>query len=153
LLGRGIIKNMNAELPKNQQELDRIFNTARIPEPTEFNGEYFVDMLTGLPSLRVFKHRKAFYLDDGKAIGNNILFKGFVWGSFYLEEGFCESYDRIKVVTISYKVPKNSLITNKMIDYVRCIEKDRLYLGRFNYLLMGKIKFLGYFSLKRKETT
>jgi hypothetical protein len=142
---------MSAGVPKNKQELDQIFNTVRIPEPAEFNGEYFVDMLTGLPSLRMFKHRKVFYSQNGKVIGNNILFNGFVWGSFYLEEGFCENYDRVKAVIISYRVPKNSFITNKMIDYVRCIEKDRLYLGRFNYLFMGKIKFLGYFSLKKKE--
>ena len=46
---------------KNKNELDKIFIKSSIPELTELSGEYYVDMLTGLPSLKKLFHRKAFY--------------------------------------------------------------------------------------------
>lgn len=144
---------MPVDLPKEQHELDQIFKTAKVPEPAEFNGEYFVDMLTGLPTSRMFMHRKVFYSKNGKVTGHNLFLSGLGWGSFYLEEGLCENYGSLKAVIINYGVPKNSFITNKIRDYIRCIEKNRLYLGRFNYLFMRQIRFLGYFSLKRRKNT
>ena len=56
-------------LPKNNYKLTEIFKNARTPKLSEFNGEYFVDMLTILPSLRKFSHRKIFYSENDKTLG------------------------------------------------------------------------------------
>ncbi|MFH0790068.1 MAG: hypothetical protein V2A64_00375 [Candidatus Omnitrophota bacterium] len=140
-------------LPKNNRRLGEIFKDAGLPEVSEFNGEYFVDMLTVLPSLKAFSHRKFFYSQNGKVIGYNILFTRKVWGHFFVEQGVCEAADSLPAVVINYNRTENSFISNRIRDYVRCIEKDKLYLGRFNYILRGKLYFLGYFSLSRPAAT
>ncbi|MQY66518.1 MAG: hypothetical protein GH147_08590 [Clostridia bacterium] len=104
-------------------------------------------MLTSLPSLRKFLHRKVFYHEKNRVLGYNVLLKNMIWGRFFLEEGICKEMDSIKAVVINYNKPENSFISNRIIDYVRCIKENTLYLGRFNYLLRGKFFFLGYFSL------
>lgn len=75
------------EFPKSNKKLGEVFAKAAVPDVFEFEGEYFVDMLTGLPSLRRFSHRKAFYAKEGGALGHNILFKNRIWGRFFLEKG------------------------------------------------------------------
>ncbi len=77
-------------LPKNNYKLDEIFKKAEAPAISEFNGEYFVDMLTGLPSLKKFSHRKVFYPKNNKIMGYNILLKNWKWGYFFLEEEICK---------------------------------------------------------------
>lgn len=137
------------KLPKDNQELTEIFENARTPKVHEFDGEYYVDMLTTLPSLRRFSHRKVFYAEDNKIVGHNILFNRMKCGNFFLEEGVCRLSDALGVVVINYKRAENSFITNRVMDYVREIKHKNLYLGRFNYLFMGKLRFLGYFSLSK----
>ncbi|NOY35426.1 MAG: hypothetical protein GXP44_00650 [bacterium] len=136
------------ELPKNKRALDEIFKNAESLDPSELSGEYFVDMLTGLPSLKRFNHRKIFRQENGQTIGCNIIFKNKKWGCFFLEQtaGLKEGDAK---TTINYDTPQNSLITKRIRD---CIKKigDNLYLGRFNYILFGKPRFLGYFSLTKK---
>ncbi len=140
----------NMKLPTTNRKLKEIFKNAGTPELSEFNGEYFVDMLTLIPSLRKFSHRKVFYYEDNQVKGYNVLFADKIWGHFFLEEGICKEVDSLKVIVINYDVAENSFLTNKIRDYVRCVEKDSLYLGRFNYLFMGKLYFLGYFSLSKR---
>jgi hypothetical protein len=136
------------KLPKNNYELTKFFKNARTPNVYEFCGEYFVDMLTVLPSLRKFSHRKVFYIENDRALGYNLLFTNKIWGHFFLEDGICAEIDSSKVVVINYDRLENSFISNRIRDYVKCID-DTLYIGRFNYLFMGKPQFLGYFSLTK----
>lgn len=137
------------KFPNNNYELTEIFKNARIPEVSELNGEYFVDMLTMLPSLRKLSHRKVFYTKNDKVVGHNILFTNKIWGHFFLEEGICKEVDSSKVVVINYDKRENSFIFNRTKDFIRCVEDNTLYIGRFNYLFMGKFRFLGYFSLSK----
>lgn len=134
------------KLPKNNCELTEIFKNGRTPEVFEFNGEYLVDMLTILPSLRKFSHRKVFYTENNRVLGYNILFTNKIWGRFFLEIGICQEVDSLKVVVINYKRVENSFISNRIRDHIRYVQ-DGVFLGRFNYLIMGKLRFLGYFSL------
>jgi len=137
------------KFPNNNHELTEIFKNVRAPEISEFNGEYFVDMLTVLPSLREFFHRKVFYAEDGGVVGYNVFFKDIVWGRFFVEEGICEEVNSLKVAVINYDRVENSFISNGIRDHVGCIEEGTLYLGRLNYLFKGKLRFLGYFSLSK----
>ena len=126
-----------------------MFKAASTPEISEFEGEYFVDMLTILPSLKKLSHRKTFYKEKGKVLGYNLLFTKKVWGHFFLEEGVCEEADSLKVVVINYGQEENSFISNRIRDQIRSIKTGNLYLGRFNYIIMGRLRFWGYFSLSR----
>ncbi len=135
--------------PKNNSQLKTLFKNAQTPQANEFNGEYSVDMLTVLPSLKKFSHRKIFYPENNIITGHNILFKNTVWGHFVVEEGIYEDNGVFKIIVINYGLKKNSFISSCIRDQVRRIEKDNLYLGRFNYLLKGKLHFLGYFSLTK----
>ena len=138
------------KFPKSNYELKKIFKQAKTPQILDFNGEYYVNMLTVLPSLRRFSHRKVFYHDNNRVIGYNVLFSNKIWGHFYLENGACREIDCLDAAVINYNRTENSFISKRIIDYIRCVEKDFLYLGRFNYFLMGKPRFLGYFSLEKK---
>lgn len=139
------------DLPRKNRQLDEIFKNAAAPESSEFEGEYFVDMLTGLPSLRIFSHRKIFYRENEQIRGYNLLFEDFRWGCFFIEQGKICELDSRGIIIINYDRKENSFISGKVRDYIRCLEKNRLHLGRFNYILAGKPRFLGYFSLKRKN--
>lgn len=138
-------------LPKNNLKLIELFKEARQPKLTDLQGEYFVDMLTGLPSLRVVAHRKVFLCGDGKTVGYNEVFANKVWGHFFVEQGVYQTENcSLDVTVINYRVKENSFFTARMIDYVRSLEDGKLYLGRFNYWCLGKPRFLGYFSLVKK---
>jgi len=137
------------ELPENKEKLDEIFKAASVPDIAEFDGEYEVDMLTGLPSLKRMSHRKKFYARDGKIRGHNILFKSLKWGRFFLEEGVCEDMNFLKAAKINYNGGGNSFLTKSIRDFVRRAEGNKLYLGRFYVKIGKKLLFLGYFSLKK----
>lgn len=135
------------ELPKDKRALGEIFKTAETPNPSEFQGEYFVDMLTALPSLRKLNHRKIFYQENGRTFGCNVILKNKKWGRFFVEQTGGES-GRLETI-INYGVPENSFISKNIRDQIRRVESG-LYIGRFNYILFGKPRFLGYFSLIKK---
>ncbi len=136
------------KFPKNTTALTEIFKNARTPGPTELEGEYLVHMLTVFPSFRRFGHRKIFYQARGRTEGYNVLF-GRRWGHFFLEEGVCEDMGSPDAVIINYNCDRNSVLTKRIRDYVRCVEEGQSYLGRFYCLLRGKLRFSGYFSLSR----
>jgi hypothetical protein len=136
------------DLPKNNSRLSMIFKGARTPDLDEFHGEYSVDMLTVIPSFKRFSHRKVFYSEGGAVTGHNLLLNR-EWGHFFVEKGKSGGTDPFDVIVINYNRSENFFLTRRVRDHVRCIEKGRLYLGRFNYLFMERLFFLGYFSLKR----
>ncbi|MFH1645970.1 MAG: thioredoxin [Candidatus Omnitrophota bacterium] len=107
-------------------------------------------MLTILPSLRFLFHRKYFFKDKKDVMGYNILLKNARWGYFSVSEGSCANFKNLPCLTVDYNCDKNSFVTKGVIDYVRCIEKHKTYLGRFNVRIGGRILFLGYFSLIKK---
>ncbi|UCF86591.1 MAG: hypothetical protein JSV71_03665 [Nitrospiraceae bacterium] len=136
------------EFPRNNRKLKEIFTNSRTPELSELNGEYSVDMLTLIPSLKRLEHRKVFYPEDAGVTGHNILLN-IKWGRFFLERGTCKDLGHLGVVVINYDRPRNLCITKKVRDHLRCVENGELYLGRFNVLLLDKLYFLGYFSLRK----
>lgn len=75
------------DLPHDKKELDIIFNKAKMPLVSELEGEYDVNLLTGLPSLRRFNHRKLFYKRKNKVFGYNLLFANKKWGYFFWKTG------------------------------------------------------------------
>ncbi len=138
------------KFPRSNNKLKEIFKKAGTPDISEFSGEYLVDMLTFIPGFKMFPLRKVFYLENGGVSGYNILFNK-VWGHFFLEKGFCEEVDSSGVAVINYDRTENSTIIRKIRDYVRCLDAGNLYLGRFNYMFVGRLRFLGYFSLSRMK--
>jgi hypothetical protein len=143
---RTYIPGNMAGFPRDSHSLERIFKSATVPVTTDFIGKYYVNMLTGLPNFRRFGHYKEFYLDCIKILGHNVIRKP--WGHFSLEAGISD-LDGKGVVVINYDRNENSFISRRIRDHVRCIQEGNLYIGRFNYMLMGKLHFLGYFLLSR----
>ena len=139
------------KLPKQKRKLHTIFRNASVPTASEFSGEYSVDMLTGLPSLKAIAHRKIFYRTPTGVEGYNLLLRTTVWGHFYLYDGYDHGDPMQKVAVIQYNRLENSFIVRNMRDYVRCIEKGMLYLGKLNYCIGKTVYFLGYFSLSKKR--
>lgn len=138
-------------LPKSDSALWQVFKNGRLPEIGEFQGEYTVRMLTIAPSLHGMKHRKVFFQSKGDVCGKNILFRHLEWGSFFLKETRMQGPERLQVVVINYGRPENTILTRRIRDLVRAVDGDKLYLGRFNILVRGKLRFLGYFSLTKIE--
>ncbi len=130
------------------RELRKIFKDASTPDVSEFNGEYLVDMLTLFPSFKRFSHRKVFYVEDNNILGHNVLFNK-VWGRFFMEEGVCSDIDSVKVAVINYDRSENLFHIRRIRDYIRCMERDSLYIGRVHYTFFGKPYFLSYFSLEK----
>lgn len=139
---------MPMELPRNNRKLREIFSKARTPEIPELNGECAVDMLTFIPSLERFEHRKVFYPENSGVSGHNMLLN-IRWGRFFLERGTCKELGSLSVVVINYDRPENLCTTKRVRDHLRFVEDGGLYLGRFNVLLLDRLHFLGYFSLRK----
>lgn len=136
------------QLPKTNPELTAIFRNAAPPVLSELSGEYRVDMLTVFPSLKRFSHRKIFYKKDDVVLGYNLLF-GKTWGRFYVEEEIPGKGDNRKVAVINYNVTENLYPFRMIRDHVRYAESHGLYVGRFYYQVLGRLFFLGYFSLEK----
>ena len=136
------------KFPKTHRELLEVFRKASAPAITEFNGEYLVDILTVWPSFKRFHHRKVIYKDKDRVLGYNVLFNK-VWGRFLVEENITVDPDSTRVAILNYNMRENSFPMRGIRDHLRCIDKDLLYIGRFNYFFMGRLQFLGYFSLEK----
>ncbi len=136
------------KFPQSSCGLREVFKSAAPPHISELEGQYLVDMLTVWPSFKRFSHKKVMYKVDDKVQGHNVLFNK-VWGHFFIEEGICKEVDSVRVVVINYNRAENSFSVRGIRDHIRCVEKDSLYIGRFNYQLPGRFQFLGYFSLEK----
>jgi hypothetical protein len=137
--------------PRNGTTLRRMFLDGTVPAPSEFRGEYFVDMLTILPSFLWANHRKAFHPEGPSVVGHNVFFKGMAWGRVILEPGLCPALDNAPCLVIDYRGRGNSILSSPMLDHLRCVKPGTAYLGRFNYRMGGDLLFLGYFSLTRER--
>lgn len=139
------------KLPRDERALSELFRGATTPSPSDFAGEYDVNMLTRVPSLRRLSHRKLFRREGGQVVGHNVLLSGMAWGRFRLAQGVCEAAGAVEVVAIDYDVAGNSFLTRRICDHVRCLDQGVLYIGRFNFRLRGRLRFCGYFSLSRAK--
>ncbi|RJR16784.1 MAG: hypothetical protein C4581_09225 [Nitrospiraceae bacterium] len=136
------------KFPRDSRELYRVFRNASDPELSELEGEYLVDMLTVWPSFKRFSHRKIFYRENNKLLGHNVLLN-VSWGRFFIEEDICKDLDSIKVAVINYNRPENLFHIRPIRDHIRRVDNGMYYIGRFNYLVSGRLIFLGYFSLEK----
>lgn len=137
-------------LPKNNGQLDALFKEAAEPDIEEFNGEYWVNMLTGsIANFRWAGHRKRFFKENGIHKGINLVLWGIPFGTFSLEKSAAQSFKNLICVMLNYDKKKN-ILTRSIVDKVRKINES-LYLGRYYYRVRGGLKFKGYFSLTRRK--
>ena len=101
------------KFPRNNKKLTKIFIEATDAEISDLSsGEFYIHMLTIVPSLRRIKHRKVFRTTPEGIKGNNILWKKFKWGCFFLEQKKCIKFPEFDVVVINYDRRENSFISN-----------------------------------------
>lgn len=141
------------ELPKGNGRLTEVFKNGDARSIRDLKGEFYVDILTGLPSFRKLNHRKKISIEHGDHRGFNTIFKkNRVFGHFKVEPDTCKELESLKVIKLDYYVPENSFVLNRMIDRIRCIERRNLYLGRYYLRIFGKHRFMGYFKLEKIQT-
>lgn len=137
------------EFPKNNIELDSIFKNGSEPVIDEFEGEYWVSMLTGMiPNFRWVGHRKRFFDEEGKKVGKNIILLNSTFGYFKVEKGKCDDLNNLNVMILNYGEKRNFL-TRSVRDKIRRIE-DNIFLGRYYNVMDGSYYFKGYFSLIKR---
>lgn len=133
--------------PGRQRELHADFVNAADPDLSHLRGEYLVNILM-VPGYSMLNHRKVFYAENDTIYGYNILFHK-TWGRFRIEDGYAALPDPLNVAVINYNRSENSFLIRRIRDHIRCVQKNKLYIGRANYLLRGRPRFLGYFSLEK----
>jgi len=116
-------------------------------------SEWRVDMLTGVfPNLagRPFRHRKRFVPASGGFVrGFNVFFGDYRWGYFFLNDDAYYLKEKSSLL-IDYRRAENGLLTRgHILDEVRTTGDKDVLLGRFNLVVFGKPRFVGYFSLTR----
>jgi len=135
------------KFPKSNKELDVLFLSGKNPVAQDFVGEqYYVDILTGIPSARRFNHRKLFFKDGDLYHGNNIVFGSYNFGYFNMEQANDAALN-VPVLVLNYHQPKTSFLFKNMIDHIVELENKANYLGRYYMQDGDKLKFDGYFSL------
>ena len=136
------------KFPWSYKALNEIFLNAREPEIDELQGEFIVDILSFLPSLKNLSHRKVMYTKDKTRLGHNVL-SGRKWGHFLLTENKVKELSTLKAVKLSYDLEDNFFLLRNIRDYIRCIEENSLFIGKFYYLVCGYQVLIGYFSLEK----
>jgi hypothetical protein len=134
--------------PLSYNKLDRIFLNARDPDIKDFQGEFSVDILSVLPSFRWLSHRKVIYVENGNHIGHNVL-SGKKWGKFSVSECDLMNTQSVKTLMFNYNMNNNFFLLRGIRDYVRCVERDTLYIGKFSYVIFNIHVLIGYFSLEK----
>lgn len=134
--------------PLTYRELENIFMDARDPDIAALNGEYTVDMLSFLPSLKRFNHRKVIYAGEHKPAGYNVLF-GKTWGKFSVSLSDDKETGFQKTLMLNYDLEHNFLLIRNIRDYLRCIEDNTLFIGKFYFRFFRWDFFIGYFSLEK----
>ena len=123
----------------NKKELQNVWDEAVTPKAKDLKGEYRVKMLTGpFLFLNVPGDRKRFCGGSGF----NILGKKKEWGFFFLE-------DAPGMLIINYDRPVNSNSVRRIRDHIRYVPERGYYIGKFNMIINGKLRFLGWFTLTK----
>jgi hypothetical protein len=136
------------DFPRNNKALDDLFVKGQLPAVDVFNGDqYFVDILTGIPSARRLNHRKIFYAKADGFFGNNRVLGLFNFGYFQVGQAQDLALN-IPVAVLDYSQPQTSFLFYNMRDHIVEIEKKSVYLGRYYMKSGDRLKFIGYFSLQ-----
>jgi hypothetical protein len=140
------------------RELDEAFHHAYKPVNTTLVGtlgrsEWTVTMLTGIiPDLSSCPthHRKQLWLgSDRKVYGRNVCFKNMRWGHFSVSTAIWEEDGREALLLDYSQSGLNGLMTRRIRDVVRMTSNQNVMLGRFNYEIVNKQRFVGYFKMSR----
>ncbi len=148
IAGKLVKNKLKMKFPTSYHKLNKIFLNARDPEITELQGEYIVDILSWLPSLKRLNHRKIINVMENTGRGHNVVM-GKTWGRFSVTENTEKESVFHKALKLSYDNQDNSFLIRNIRDYIRCIEDNTLYIGKFFYRIFKRSVFIGYFSLKK----
>ena len=122
--------------------LEKTYQNGTPPNPSELWGVYKIKMLTGIfPDLSRFGHIKKFYSMNSNVVGCNSFNHHFKWGYFKV-------YTSSKTV-IDYDLKVN-WFSRRIKDNVVTITPQKLYLGKFYYMIFGKPRFIGYFTMEKQ---
>jgi hypothetical protein len=135
--------------PGRHRELNTLFVNATDPDLSHLKGEYLVNILM-VPGYRTLRHRKRFYTENGNVLGYNLILHK-IWGRFIVEEGLAAGAVQLNGAVINYNRPENLFFIRRIRDYIRCVKKDKLYIGRAGYRLFRRTIFLGYFTREKIE--
>ena len=125
-----------------KKELQDVWDKAVTPKAEDLKGEYRVKMLTGpFLFLNVPGDTKYFCL-CGANHGFNILGKNKDWGFFFLE-------DAPGQIVINYNEKANGKTVRRIRDHIRYVPNCGYYIGKFNMVISGKLRFLGWFTLTK----
>jgi len=136
------------QFPWSYKKLHQLFLDASDPDIDDVQGEFIVDMLSFLPSMKWLSHRKIITHDGSRHCGHNTL-PGFTWGRFALTGKTFKKWGSVKTVMFNYDPGKNFFLLKNIRDYIRCIEEKKLYIGKFYYQFFGYPLLIGYFSLEK----
>ena len=136
------------KFPRRYHALKKIFLNACDPDIAALKGEYIVDILSFLPSLKRFNHRKVFHAGENNITGHNVLF-GKTWGTFSVSESNDKESGFKKSLMLNYDMEDNFFLLRNIRDYMRSNENDTWYIGKFYFRFFRWDFFIGYFSLEK----
>jgi hypothetical protein len=134
-----------------KSKVAKLFREGTVLNPRHFLGknngetEWAVSMLTGpVLDLGFLKHRKRFWLEGDRVVGCNVLREDSCWGYFTVEQG-----DSLTPTTVAYDDARNGP-SRLLVDEVRTTDYAFLVIGKFYVKLLGRKRFVGYFTLRRR---
>jgi hypothetical protein len=132
-----------------KKKIEKLFASGTPVNPRHLLGshdseaEWTVRMLTGpVLDLGFLRHRKRFWLEDGRVVGCNVLREDSRWGFFTVKKGDSST-------SIGYWDDRNGL-SRRFHDEVRATNYANLVVGRFYVELFDETWFVGYFTLRRR---
>jgi hypothetical protein len=129
-------------LPRDRRQLSEVFEGGVVPASDELQGEYAVEILTGIvPNGRRFGHRKRFAIEQGVRQTYNVLFRDWRFGHFRVRDPEPDE----SWAVFDYNDERNTVL-RRMRDHVRRID-DGAYLGKYNFFIGGRLRFVGFFSM------
>ena len=140
------------------RELDEVFHNSYKPVNTTIVGvlgrsEWSITMLTGIvPDFSGCRahHRKQLWLgSDRKVNGRNVFFKDLRWGHFTVGAASWEGDGQSALLLDYSESGLNGFLTRRIRDVVRMTNNPNIMLGRFNYEVGSKQRFVGYFEMNR----
>ena len=122
-------------------KLEQIWEMSKKPDYDYFQGNFEVKILTG-----IFKplnwNYKQWDKDIKELVGYNIQ-DGEIAG--YFKKWFTNDG-----CLLNYNLSQNNNFWNRLNDHIRQLTPN-IFLGKIYFNFLGKYRFLGYFTLTRKE--
>ncbi|MBI2591608.1 MAG: hypothetical protein HYW34_02940 [Candidatus Brennerbacteria bacterium] len=138
---------------KNKEILSEIYKNGSSPDPIELKGIYKITMQTGIiPNLSWLGHIKTFshFISpyNFNVVGCNSFNGWFRWGYFEVQRHYLSVSPFFTVIDYDLKA---NWLSRRIKDTIVTIMPKQLYLGKFHYMIFGKPRFLGYFTMERQE--